>query len=377
MRYKLYGMQLSWYTAKVRPYLQFKGIDFVEELPSLYTFHHRIRKFCGNSTVPVLISPEGEWLQDSSLIIERLEQRYPAQPVLPREPVQRFLASLIEIWGDEFWQTPAMHTRWYFYPQNYERWEAEAAEAFAPGLPRFLQRPIVRQLGARRMRGYLDVLGCTAAQNELIERWTREQCLALEAHFAEQPFLFGTRPSIADFGLLGPVYGHLGRDLRSIRVYLADCPHLQAWIERMNGLKPFEGDFLPDDQIPATLTPILRSVFDEMLPYLGETVRYVNSLLPAQPQGERLPRFEGEVSFPFAGGRMRRQSCPYTLWMTQRALDQLHQLPTADVQKVHAWLKQVGGEGILNLNIPRLRRAGLQAAPEWPAAPAQSGLRDV
>lgn len=363
--YTLYGMQLSWYTAKLRPYLRFKGIRFRERLPSIYTFHHTIKKFCGNSTVPVLITPEGEWLQDTSIIIERMEQRHVRQPVMPRAPVQRFLAGLIEVWGDEFWQTPAMHTRWYFYPRNYARWEAEAMEAFAPGLPSFVQRPIVRKLGARRMLSYLDVLGCTASQNGVIERWTHDQCRGLDAHFARHPFLFGTRPSIADFGVLGPLYGHLGRDERSQQVYLADCPHLRAWIARMNALQPCEGEFLADDAIPATLTPIIRSLFDEMVPYLAASVARVNTLLSTLPAGARLPRFEGEVEFPFADGRLRRACCPYTLWMTQRVLDMLLAMSPHDAAKVGAWLKAVGGEKLLELDIPRLRRAGLQAAPEW------------
>jgi hypothetical protein len=38
-KFILYAWQLSWYSAKVRPYLRFKGIDFVERLPSLATYY--------------------------------------------------------------------------------------------------------------------------------------------------------------------------------------------------------------------------------------------------------------------------------------------------------------------------------------------------
>jgi hypothetical protein len=92
----------------------------------------------------------------------------------------------------------------------------------------------------------------------------------------------------------------------------------------------------------------------------------VNSLLPGLAPGERLPRFEGEVEFPLAGGQFSRLSCPYTLWMAQRTLDLLSGMPAADNAKVREWLAQIGGEGLLELEIPRLRRVGLQAAPEWP-----------
>jgi hypothetical protein len=32
-KFTLYGMQISWYTAKLRPYLLYKGIDF--DIPRL------------------------------------------------------------------------------------------------------------------------------------------------------------------------------------------------------------------------------------------------------------------------------------------------------------------------------------------------------
>lgn len=363
--FKLYGMYLSWYTDKLRPYLQFKGIAFDEQVPSMYTFYRSIKKACGNPTLPVLVTPEGEWLQDTSIIIERLEQRFPTAPVVPREPVQRFAAHLIELWGDEFWQSSAMYTRWSFYPENYPVWEEEAMRAFAPGLPRVLQRRIA-QVPATRMRNYLPRLGCTARQNPLLERWTVQQCEALDAHFAEHPFVFGSRPSIADFGLLGPLYGHLGRDVRSSRVYLDPCPHLSAWIRRMNALRPGTGTFLEQDQIPGTLAPVFGSIFQEMVPYMAENVKYVNSLLPTLQAGERLPRFEGEVTFPLAGGTFSRAASPYTLWMAQRTLDLLDQMTELEEKKVRGWLEKTGGQDLLQLNIPRLRRVGLQAAPEWP-----------
>lgn len=238
--------------------------------------------------------------------------------------------------------------------------------AFAPGLPVAVQRRIAR-VPATRMRNYLPTLGCTAQQFPQLEQWTVQQCDALDAHFARYPFVLGARPCIADFGLLGPIYGHMGRDVRSIRVYLDPRPHLGSWIRRMNTLGPGEGDFLAGDEVPATLTPLLRGIFDEMVPYLAANVEYINTLLPTLGPGERLPRFDGELSFPFAGAAFSRCASPYSLWMAQRVLDLLAQMPEQDEAKVRAWLSEAGGEGLLELDIPRLRRVGLQAAPEWPA----------
>jgi hypothetical protein len=52
--------------------------------------------------------------------------------------------------------------------------------------------------------------------------------------------------------------------------------------------------------------------------------------------------------------------------MAQRVLDQYRQMPPAEQQKVSAWLHQFGGQRLLELQIPRLRRAGLGVALEHP-----------
>jgi glutathione S-transferase len=47
----------------------------------------------------------------------------------------------------------------------------------------------------------------------LVEELYLEYLDALSAHFEHYPYLAGWRPCIGDFGLLAPMYAHLGRDL--------------------------------------------------------------------------------------------------------------------------------------------------------------------
>ena len=58
-KYILWGASWSLYTAKVRPYLIKKGIDYVEINPSHPHFNDTIMKTVGYFTVPVLETPEG------------------------------------------------------------------------------------------------------------------------------------------------------------------------------------------------------------------------------------------------------------------------------------------------------------------------------
>ena len=361
----LYGQKLSWYSTKVRAYLQFKGIDFFEQSPSLIDYYWNFRRRFGDPAIPVVKTPAGEWLQDSSIIIERLEILHPQPSIVPANPVQCFAASLMELWADEFWHTAAVHTRWSYPEQNYPLWEAELGRGFAPGFPVFLQRRLAA-IPKQMMLDYLPVLGIVKEQVPLIDRWIALQLDALDAHFSTMPYLLGSRPSIADFALFGPLDGHIYRDVSSRGPLIDTRPQLHAWIQRLSIRKaqPWPGEFSDVDHLPPTLAPILRSCFDEMLPNLEATLREVRAIMPTLQPGQHLPRFTKNVTFPFADASHFRQGHSYALWMAQRVLDSLRNMAKGDADRVIAFAEAMGGERFLGLDIPRLRRIGLHAALE-------------
>ncbi len=358
-RYFLFSMQLSWYSAKVRPYLRFKGIPFDERIPTAWEYYVGIRRRVGHAVVPVVITPEDEWLQDSSVIIERLEERFPANPVLPATPRQRFACYLLELWADEFWLSAGVHARWSF-PENYPKWRDELAMAFAPGWPGVLQRLFPLGLKWFMQRSNRQ-LGATPEQVPIIETWMARQLDALERHFSSLPFVFGHRPSLADFSLAGPICGHLRYDESARRRLLVPRPNLLAWSDRLAaGPAPTLGDLLPADEIPGTLGPALDSALHEMVSMLEATARHVTAMTHAP--GSHLPRMCGPVQFPLAGEAFSREGLPYTLWMAQRMLDLLGRMPAADAAVVREWLMRCGGQRLLDLEIPRLDRVGVHAA---------------
>lgn len=360
----LYGWHLSYFSGKARCYLKYKGIPFVEGPLNLYTLMVRNKRKTGVVVMPVLRTPEDEWLQDTSVIIDRMEARFAQAPVVPATPRQRFVAYLLEAWGDEWWIPIAMHTRW-SYPENYALWEKDSGPALLPFFPKFLQRKAAA-IPARAMRTKLHNVGIRPEQQAMMNGWTVNMLDLLESHFAVQPYLLGGHPTLADFSLAGPMYGHLGRDPWPARELIAPRPHLRSWIERMANppAKVSSAALLADDQIADTLLPVIHCVFAEFVPMLEGILREVKQLLPDYPAGKPLPRGLGDIEMPMGSQTFRRAALPYSLWMAQRVLDCLQALPADQQAGVDRWVREQGGARLLDLQLPRLQRVGLRVAVE-------------
>jgi glutathione S-transferase len=356
----LLGAVCSRYSARVRSYLIKKGIQYVERVPSAWTFRVSIVRRFGDAAVPVLITPEGEWLADSTLILDHLEARFPEGPILPADPVHALFATLADIWASEFWQPVDLYTRW-SRPENYPWWREELGEGFMAGFPKFLKNAAADRM-ASVLHAHLPRVGATAEYGPLVMRWAGRHMDALERHFAQQPYLLGERATRFDFGLIAPFFGHIVQDRTSRNELLMPRPHLHAWVWRMN--QPYltrEAPALPvtGAPLPPTLQPVIRSMFDEMLPYIESTLTRLRHAAPARSSGTRIPRFLGTVSVPFGDGELRREAMAFTLWLTQRALDLVAAMPAADAARARLWLDNCGGGRLLELDIPRLAVSGL------------------
>ncbi|MBP6701711.1 MAG: glutathione S-transferase N-terminal domain-containing protein, partial [Halioglobus sp.] len=79
----------SLYSGKVRSYLIKKGLPFRELLPPHPRFGAQVIPAVRQFVVPILETTDGQFIQDSTVIIEELERRFPERPMLPTTPVQR------------------------------------------------------------------------------------------------------------------------------------------------------------------------------------------------------------------------------------------------------------------------------------------------
>ncbi len=367
--YVLYGWHLSYYSGKVRCYLRYKQIPFVDTPVDFITLMMRVKRRTGAVVMPVVMTPQGEWLQDSSEIIDELERRFPKRPVIPTTPVRRFAAYLLETWGDEWWIPVAMHTRW-SYPENYSLFERDSGSALLPHWPRFL-RDRAAAKAANAMRAYLPRVGITPEQTPLLEHWTFDMLDALDAHFAAHKFLLGDTPTIADFGLIGTMYGHLGRDPWPKRELIDRRKALRAWIDRIaepDASAPTSTN--GPDGVPASLAPVFRSIAAEFQPMIAVTLEAVNRYVRsgASDADAVLPRGLDPISYPLGLGRYTRTAVPFMLWKIQRLNAVCRAMNASEQGAVRRWLETIGCAGLLDLPIPSLRRVALRVAIEPQAA---------
>jgi glutathione S-transferase len=359
--YTQIGTPLSLYSGKMRSYLIHKGIPFIERGSNPWEFSVRFKQKLKAAAIPVIITPQGEIMQDTSCMIDELERRFPDRPALPEGPVLQIASYLFEIWGDEFWLSLAMHTRWSHRQENLGLFVSDCGDFMLQGFPRCIKNVVGRRF-ASKMIEHTPGLGINAESAPLFDRFLQTQLDGLDTHFSTRRFLFGDRPCLGDYGMIGPLYAHIGRDPWSKRELVDPRPHLKAWIERMFDAGSSEaGEFQAEDTLPATLEPALRSIFDEMLPFLESSADAVRNTPTQSASVHEAPRWLDMVSYPLAGGQHERKVASYIVWMAQRMMDALGAMPLTDQEKVQNWLFEVGGEALLELELPRVARVGLSA----------------
>jgi len=352
--HQLIGAPVSLYTGKARAYLRYKGIPFEEVLATREVYRDVIIPRTGVQFIPVLISDDDVAVQDTTDIIDFLESRHPEPSVYPETPLQRLVALLFEVYGDEWLVIPAMHYRWSF-DENVAFCYDEFGSMLAPEASADEQRR-QGEKAAAPFAGALEPLGITERSAPAVERSYLAFLRDFDAHLAEHSFLLGERPSIGDFGLMGPLYAHLYRDPYSGRVMREHAPRVAEWVERMNDPRPRSGAFLPEDRIPATVKPMLGRMFAEQAPVILDTARQVAEWAREAEQRE-LPRAVGMHEYTIEGVTENRAVFPFSLWMWQRPLDHYRTLTGETGERARALLRELGGEQALAADLPqRVRR---------------------
>ncbi|PRP90007.1 hypothetical protein ENSA5_68890 [Enhygromyxa salina] len=368
--YRLIAAEVSLYSGKARAYLRYKQLPFEELFASRKVLQTIVRPKTGLTMIPVLLTPAGDAVQDTTAIIDYLEARHPERSVYPDTPVLRLASLLLELYGDEWLVMPAMHYRWHYKRANMGLILSEFGEIVAPRLPKLLRPlaglPIATYFGGN----YGRALGINADNRDAIERSYEAFLVDFDAHLGEHPFLLGARPSVGDFGFMGPLYAHLYRDPAPGELMRRLAPRVAGWVERMNAPAPGGAPgggavgFVGSDEPPRSLDPIFRRLFTEHWPVVADTIAAVDRWVRAHPDKPRISRFVGEHRFTIEGATTTRWIQSFTQWMAQRPLDAYEALAPEDRVRANRWLARVGGSGKLAVRPPtRVERVDNRLVP--------------
>lgn len=266
-----YGWPSSPYSAKSRAALRASGLPWTEVQPNALTFSW-LQAQVGRKVIPVLQTPHGRFVQDSSRITDAVEAAS-GLSLTPGHGLARIIALLFEVFADEWMIYPAMYFRWRYRGGNFDYMVQDFGRCAAPGLPGMVQRKAGLMI-AQAMHRYLPIMGIDENTGPAIEAETRALIAELEAHFANHRFLLGDTPCIADFSMYGPLAAHIGRDPWSASVIDA-FPHVRAWIRRLDGglASPGRLHIDPGDAVLTTLRPILQRALRVAAPGWAEAHR--------------------------------------------------------------------------------------------------------
>ena len=367
----LWGAPGSLWTGRTRAYLIKKGIDYQEIFPSNARFMEEIVPLVGYFAIPVTEQEDGMVIQDGTDTMVHLEQRFPERPMVPSSPVQQAVAWLIEFFGCDLFFIPAMHYRWNF-PEQQDFLDAEFARSISPSKDPKQQQEAVAPIRAF-FAGFPAAMGVNEKTIPAIEGSHIECLEILNQHFLHHPYLLGGHPSLADFGLIGPLFAHLGRDPVPASLMKNIAPHVYRWTERMFEANLKDGEFMDldyefpaDDALPETLIPFIEYLFRDCGPQLQGMLDTFNAWVarePDRPAGTLIqtdPKAPvgahpelGNFDFELHGVTIHSQAFSNVVHHFQRVVDVIDALDENGKAAFDSLMTRTGGAGLMSTKLAR------------------------
>jgi glutathione S-transferase len=244
---------MSPYSVKVRSYFRYKRIPHRWIVRNADT-EAEYQKHAKIPLVPLVVTPDGVALQDSTPIIEHVEALHPDPSIHPGDTVAAFVSALLEEFGDEWGNKWMFHYRW---ARDVDQLSSAGrlARAMSGSTDEEQHAAAVAAVRAR-MVDRVWFVGSNEQNAPQIESSFREALRLLDAHLADRPYLFGGRPAFADFALWGQIY-EAWTDPTAGALIEGYAHDVLAWVQRM--LWPHaEGEFEEWSSLETTLMPLLQ-----------------------------------------------------------------------------------------------------------------------
>lgn len=355
----LYGAPFSLYTGRARSYLIKAGLPYREEPhASAHFFESVLPKAGGRRGVPTIELPDGTVIRDGVAIVDHFEA-INGDEFSPETPKQRVVSRLLDTIGAEGLLRPCMHYRWNFDEENEEFLLFHFQTIFAEDDAEQAARDRMQFIKANVNPAW----GVSPENHDLIESLHLETLNKLNAHFAKHPYFLGGKPCIGDFGMMAPLYGHLGRDPKPLSLMQFHAVRLLRWVERMNRPEPDVGEFaektpeyLADDEVPETLIAALKHFAIDFVPESRAACDCINQWLadnPDVPPNTEVERHLGLCKFEVMGRTISAAAQPFRFYVLKRVQDEFESLGDEDRLAIAELLEQCDMAEVLDMKLTR------------------------
>lgn len=138
------------------------------------------------------------------------------------------------------------------------------------------QQEQAQQTFRERQVSRLYAVGSNEVTAEVIENTYRDFLTAFDSILRHRPFLFGERPSAADFAFYGQLTQLAGFDPTPMRLTLETAQRVVAWVntmEELSGLDVDDSGWSPRDQLLSSLKPLLTEIGRSYVPVMLANAR--------------------------------------------------------------------------------------------------------
>ena len=259
----VYGLKVSYFTGKLEAYLRYKEIPYEFHSLTGKEFTELLPAKTGAMQMPAVKLDNERWMTDTTPMIEWFEAQNPAPAILPDDPVQAFVCKLIEDYADEWQWRPAMHYRW-----SYRESSKLLARQITDSMGRDLKVPnwlIRHRIENRQRKNFVERDGVSQQTWGHVEQSYYRLMDFLREVLRRRPFVFGDRPTLADIGLMGPLFRHYAMDPRPGAIMREDYPEVMAWVYRVWNARASQTKGELVSGIPDDIAQFLREIAETHL----------------------------------------------------------------------------------------------------------------
>ena len=339
---KVFGAPASPYTQKMISILRYRHIAyevFMGDVPG------RLNRLDGiEPPKPILLptlllkddSGELKATTDTTPIIRRFENEYADRKLLPEDPALSFINYLLEDFGDEWVTKYMMHYRWYFDKDADNASTILPLSDLAVNMPDEILKDAKKYVHDRQT-GRLWVVGSNDTTADLIDASYKRFLKLMDDHLSISKFLFGEKPSSADFAIYGQLTQLIGFDPTSRKIAYENSLRLVSWLDVMADLSGHDVDnsqWTSLEDSPDSLKAIMKEFGRVYVPALLENAKAIM---------EGQDTWETDID----GSIWKQKAFPYQAKCLKWIKEEFNSLSEDDQSRVREFLDGTGCELIL------------------------------